>query len=61
MNSIQTAPKTWTETLYSEAGAIRGAEVKVKEQGERLYALIGRRWCRCARLADGKLVEIWVR
>lgn len=62
----------WTEELFADGDSshalLRGVEenrsrgvVQVKEKGDRLYALIGRRWCRCARRADGKLIEIWVR
>jgi hypothetical protein len=63
---------TWTEELFSdgdsERNLLRGTDenvsrgvVQVKQKGDRLYALIGRRWCRVDHRADGRLVEIWVR
>lgn len=51
--------KRWSEELISEIdapGQSRGA-FDIKQKGERLYALIGRRWCRVVRRQDGKLVE----
>ncbi len=56
-----TKTPTWTEELVSDTtGESRGA-VQFKEKGDRLYGLIGRRWCRCERREDGKIIEIWVR
>lgn len=52
---------TWTDALVSnETGESRG-DVTFKEIGDRIYGLIGRRWCRCERRDDGKIIEIWVR
>jgi hypothetical protein len=53
----------WREELISEIdapGQSRG-EFAIKQKGDRLYALVGRRWCRIRRRADGKLVECFDR
>jgi hypothetical protein len=54
---------TWREELISEIdapGESRGT-FEIKQKGERLYALIGRRWCSVHRRADGKLAETFGR
>jgi hypothetical protein len=60
--SVGTTEEVFTTGLDSNvpAGTSRG-EFKIKERGGRLFALIGSRWCRVERNADGRLVEIWTR
>lgn len=57
----KTPPVTTQETLYSATTNEVRDEVTVKEQQGRLYALIGRRWCRVERRDDGTLIEVWTR
>lgn len=58
------------ETVYSDTdpthNLLRGTEpgtprgvFAVRQNGDRLQALICSRWCNVARLADGRLVEVW--
>lgn len=52
---------TWTEALVSNKTGETLCIALFKKKGDRIYGLLGRRWCRCERRDDGKIIEIWVR